>query len=143
VTVAVAAVDRGDQSALALFIEALDAARGQRGGDGLLRDLARVIDEGDPERQYETLVGAGALFACLEDGALVGVAATDPGGSTVVVVYVEPSRRRRSVATELLRTILAQPSPPRDAWALPGDRATKSLYEKAGWKARRLTMSAE
>ena len=26
------------------------------------------------------------------------------------------------------------------AWALPGDRATKSLYESVGWKARLLTM---
>jgi hypothetical protein len=27
-----------------------------------------------------------------------------------------------------------------DAYALPGDRAMKSLYESIGWKARLLTM---
>ena len=32
---------------------------------------------------------------------------------------------------------------PLDAFALPGDRATKSLFESLGWKARLLTMRGE
>ena len=55
-------------------------------------------------------------------------------------IWVQLASRRRKVATTLLNALLTSDDPPRDAWALPGDRATKSLYESVGWKARLLTM---
>lgn len=58
----------------------------------------------------------------------------------VQAIWVEHALRRRGIATSLLREVLDGDSPPHDAWALPGDRATKSLYESVGWKARLLTM---
>jgi GNAT superfamily N-acetyltransferase len=58
----------------------------------------------------------------------------------VQAIWVEPTHRRRKIATALLNAVLDESDPPHDAWALPGDRATKSLYESVGWKARLLTM---
>jgi hypothetical protein len=48
--------------------------------------------------------------------------------------------RRTKIATTMVRTLLESATPPVDAYALPGDRAMKSLYESIGWKARLLTM---
>jgi hypothetical protein len=58
----------------------------------------------------------------------------------VQVIWVVPARRRQRVATTILRALLESDAAPIDALALPGDRATKSLYESVGWKARLLTM---
>jgi GNAT superfamily N-acetyltransferase len=58
----------------------------------------------------------------------------------VQAIWVQPSLRRHKIATTLLAALLTSENPPVDAWALPGDRATKSLYESVGWKARLLTM---
>jgi hypothetical protein len=43
----------------------------------------------------------------------------------------------------MLNAMAQSANPPVDGLALPGDRATKSLYESFGWKARLLTMRGE
>lgn len=58
----------------------------------------------------------------------------------VQAIWVEAGHRRQGVASAVLHTLLGGDGAPLDAWALPGDRATKSLYESVGWKARLLTM---
>ena len=55
-------------------------------------------------------------------------------------IYVAHDFRRQKIATTLVRALLSGDSAPVDAYALPGDRAMKSLYESIGWKARLLTM---
>ncbi len=60
--------------------------------------------------------------------------------ASIEAIYVAHGFRRQKVATILVKTLLASDTPPVDAYALPGDRAMKSLYESLGWKARLLTM---
>jgi GNAT superfamily N-acetyltransferase len=60
--------------------------------------------------------------------------------SLVEAVYVAHEFRRQKIATLLVRALIDGPTPPIDAYALPGDRGMKSLYESIGWKARLLTM---
>jgi GNAT superfamily N-acetyltransferase len=61
----------------------------------------------------------------------------------VETLYVDRHHRRRGIARNMLNELRAMATPPLDAFALPGDRATKSLYESIGWKARLLTMRGE
>jgi GNAT superfamily N-acetyltransferase len=61
-------------------------------------------------------------------------------GHVVEAIYVDHDFRRHRFATKLMKTLLSSDDPPLDAYALPGDRAMKSLYESIGWKARLLTM---
>lgn len=58
----------------------------------------------------------------------------------VNALYVAHPLRRKGHGRSLLEALLRLDDPPRDGWALPGDRAMKSLYEEMGWKARLLTM---
>ncbi len=58
-------------------------------------------------------------------------------------LFVEHSKRRQGIARELVTILIAKDGLVVDALALPGDRATKSLYESIGWKARLLTMRGE
>jgi len=95
----------------------------------------------DLETFVDTLVSHGALWGAIEDGRPVAFAIVRD--AVVEAVYVAPPARRRGVATQVLTTLLALSDPPLDAYALPGDRATKSLYESIGWKARLLTMRGE
>ena len=44
---------------------------------------------------------------------------------------------------QLLHELVVGENPPKDGYALPGDRGMKSLYESLGWKARLLTMRGE
>lgn len=86
----------------------------------------------------DSVVASSSLWACEDGDAVVGFLLCREG--LIEAVYVAHSARRRKVATTLVRTLLASPAPPIDAYALPGDRAMKSLFESLGWKARLLTM---
>jgi GNAT superfamily N-acetyltransferase len=132
-----------DRDLLSLYLEAIEHVTHQRGGPGLLRDIAGAIGDADPSLQLDRLVAGRAAYICREGSDIVGFAATDMAGDTILAVYVVPERRRRGAATALVTSVIESSPSAGDAWVLPGDRATKSLYEKAGWKARRLTMSAE
>lgn len=118
----------------ALLDEALAAALAQRGGGDLLAAL-RLGD--DPAAD---LCARGALRVLSDEGGCVGLAIVSDG--VLAALYVAPARRREGVGSRLARAVLESDGAPSDAWALPGDRATKSLYESLGMKARLLTMRA-
>jgi hypothetical protein len=119
-----------------LWEEALRALRATRGGPELAAQS--LPSSPDPLRD---LVDSGSIFLEERDGELVGLAVVRD--QTIVGVYVVAAQRRRGLARAIAAELFALADPPRDALALPGDRATKSLYESLGLKARLLTMRAE
>lgn len=87
------------------------------------------------------------------DGAVVGLASgriDEVGEATIGVVdglYVEPPARQVGVGRTLLDALMgwftASGCRGVDVAALPGDRAAKSLFEAAGFKARLIVMHRE
>lgn len=122
----------------ALMERALVAAAAQRGGPELANTIA--AGRAAPEVLADA-VRAGALVVAFFADAPVGFALV--GDGVVQMIFVEERYRRRGVARSLLAAVIASKGEALDAFALPGDRATKSLYESFGWKARLLTMRAE
>jgi len=113
-----------------------------RGGRALLEQLwGSEVDPEDFERLLHEEISAGHLWVAQRDGEVVAGALVAQG--CVRAIWVRPDCRRQRIASCLLSTLLDGDTPPHDAWALPGDRATKSLYESVGWKARLLTMRGE
>jgi GNAT superfamily N-acetyltransferase len=107
----------------------------KRGGGALLATLTN----GMPEHELLAVVVASSSLWTYEDSeGLKGFALCR--ASLVEAVYVAHNYRRQKIATSLVRALLNGPTPPVDAYALPGDRGMKSLYESIGWKARLLTM---
>ncbi|MHB8379674.1 MAG: GNAT family N-acetyltransferase [Acidimicrobiales bacterium] len=107
----------------------------KRGGVALLQTICGTTDERD---LLNEVVTSSSLWAVHEDDQLVAFVVCRE--QVVEAIYVAHPFRRKKVATTLVRTLLASATPPVDAYALPGDRAMKSLYESLGWKARLLTM---
>ncbi len=105
-----------------------------RGGAALLATVADTAD-GDV---LDHLVRGGHVWTATVDTAVWGFAVVRQ--RVVEGVWVNPRERRHGTARALLAALSSSREPPRDAWALPGDRATKSLYESVGWRARLLTM---
>lgn len=118
-----------------LWKHALHDVGARRGGEAL---VATLSEGHSPSDLLGALVDAGRLWTYEDAEDLKGLAVVRD--SVLQAVYVKPAWRRHRVATTLVRAILAEPGAPLDAYALPGDRATKSLYESLGWKARLLTM---
>ncbi len=112
---------------------ALAALRSQRGGPALADDLAGGRSDAS---WLAAAVAARAVWV------LEGVAVALVDDTTIVGVYVDPAHRREGAARRLVTAVRQAHPLVRDASALPGDRATKSLYESLGWRARLLTMSA-
>jgi GNAT superfamily N-acetyltransferase len=107
----------------------------KRGG----RALFVTLSDGMPEDDLlDVVVASSALWTYEDEEGLKGFALCR--ASLVEAVYVAHEYRRQKVATALVRALLEGPTPPVDAYALPGDRGMKSLYESIGWKARLLTM---
>jgi GNAT superfamily N-acetyltransferase len=81
------------------------------------------------------------------DEVLVGylVAGVDGALARILDVYVTPEARELGFGDELLAATLAAAraagATTLDGEALPGDRDTKNLYERAGIKARLITVS--
>lgn len=107
----------------------------KRGGGALLATLGEGIGDDD---LLGVVVASSALWTYEDDEGLKGFALCR--GSLVEAIYVAHEFRRQKVATSLVRALLESSNPPIDAYALPGDRGMKSLYESIGWKARLLTM---
>ncbi len=113
---------------------AVDDVRSRRGGPRYLEDVLAGVE---PNAALGTFIAAGALWR-------------DDAGSFMVVVdrvivalYVAPANRRRGRGRALVTFARSDAPRARDALALPGDRAMKSLYESVGWKARLLTLGDE
>lgn len=121
---------------------ALARARVVRGGGALLEQLWGSAVTDDVVRDaLAAEVAAGHVWVVLRGDDVIAGALV--GDGCVRAIWVQTTMRRQKVATTLLRALLASDDAPCDAWALPGDRATKSLYESVGWKARLLTMRGE
>ena len=123
---------------LALLEGAQSALVAKRGGDEL---LAMIVGDTPIADVLDRLVAERELWIADVEHDHRGLAIVR--GDVIVAVYVVPQYRRHGIARSLVRTVLAQTTAPRDAYALPGDRATKSLFESMGWKARLLTMRGE
>jgi GNAT superfamily N-acetyltransferase len=105
-----------------------------RGGEELLREI-----QGPHSHETGALLRPSGDFWEIESG-------THPAGFALVqsgvlkIMWVTPAWRRKGLARFALDAILSHDGAPSDGLVLPGDRATKSLYESIGWKARLLTM---
>ena len=106
----------------------------KRGGVALMTTLS----ESTPFEQLLASVVAASSLWLYHDDEVKGFALCR--GQLVEAIYVAPDFRRQKIATTIVRALLESATPPVDAYALPGDRAMKSLYESIGWKARLLTM---
>ncbi len=116
------------------FDEAWHHVGSLRGGPALLATIAGGGDDDVLER----LVAHDYLWTARVGDDVRGFAVVREG--VIEGLWVDPRERRLGTARVLLGALASLPDPPRDAWALPGDRATKSLYEAVGWRARLLTM---
>lgn len=142
--------EEGDVARCAeLLEEARRASEHTRGGAALWGSTSpgeRAIRSRLADPSCTVLVG---LFT----GEIVGMAAghkppgpTGDTGSAAVIdcCYVEEAARGVGVGTALVEVLVDQFTQwgctGVDAVALPGDRATKQLYEHAGFKARLLTL---
>jgi len=110
------ATHRGGQQLLTLF------------GDSAEKSLAEFVERGE-------------CSVILSDDVPVGFIIVRE--AVIYSVYVTPRSRRQGIGRRALGALLDGPNAPKDGYALPGDRSTKSLYESMRWKARLLTMSGE
>jgi GNAT superfamily N-acetyltransferase len=139
----VVALDRVDATIDALFAEAIDSLREHRGGTEMIAEMSAILAIREPAEMARQLAASGDLYVVFSHDDPVGLAALGAAPDRVVLgLFVRTDARRQGAGAELLGHLLSLSNAPRDAWVLPGDRSTKSLYERVGWKARRLTMSA-
>ncbi len=129
----------------AFFFAALAELTPHRGGRALLVDWMRTEHVQNEVELYLCLVKGQRLVAYFEDNELVGCVAVsgDDQHWFIAGIFVLELHRRRGYGSALMAHCRATWPDLKDAWALPGDGPTKSLYESMGWKARQLTMSAE
>jgi ribosomal protein S18 acetylase RimI-like enzyme len=135
-TVRLAAADDQDQLR-DLELEARDALVGQRGGDRWLAEHPLIGDE------WGVRCGSGDVFVGTIDGVVIGYLVADLGADDIVrieQVWVTPEARELGFGDELLAAAIASATARGaigvEGQALPGDRHTKNLYERAGIVAR-------
>ncbi|MGB8196965.1 MAG: hypothetical protein WCF25_08165 [Acidimicrobiales bacterium] len=121
-----------------LWDAALKRLKSHRGGPELYSTIRRGCAD---DALLEQLIVEGTLWTVSSESRLLGFAVVRD--DIVEGVFIDHDERRRRVATTLLTTLIAGERPPKDGFALPGDRGMKSLYESLGWKARLLTMRGE
>lgn len=135
----------GDAGELArLEADARAAMAGQRGGGPHLAespavgDWAVLLDRADRAAWVALIddVPVGYLELSLHDGL-----------AEVRQVYVQPEARELGFGDELLACAVAEARRAGcrrlEGTALPGDRDTKNLYERAGITARKITVAIE
>lgn len=117
------------------------------------RGGARWLEEHRPiaSRWGERVEAGGVFVAALThpagDPLVVGFVCADLGGSVARIeqIYVRPEARELGFGDALLATATAAARAAGarvlEGEALPGDRATKNLYERAGITARLITVS--
>ncbi|MGC8627019.1 MAG: GNAT family N-acetyltransferase [Acidimicrobiales bacterium] len=122
-----------------------------RGGHVLVGSLGRALAPGAPFSQEVEEPAAHVVVGVMEGGCVVGYGTCRlrclAGGErlgSIDELYVEAPWRRRGVGRALAKALvdwcLLQGCTGVDAPALPGDRAAKSFFEKAGFTARLLVM---
>ena len=121
-----------------IWDNAINEAVKKRGGEEL---LSTIRGEVAPDQLLKRLIALGCLWTCHDGDTVVGIVVCR--NRVVETLYVDRQHRRQGIARAMLNELRALATPPLDAFALPGDRATKSLYESIGWKARLLTMRGE
>jgi GNAT superfamily N-acetyltransferase len=130
---------RDDHAALAPLWESAARDLGtHRGGPVLLASLVGGRPEADV---LADALADDQVWCALAGDDVIGFAWRL--GEVIAGLYVAPGYRRRGYGRALVTALLDESPTPRDGFALPGDRATKSLYESIGWKARLLTMRAD
>jgi GNAT superfamily N-acetyltransferase len=127
---------------------AVCALEGQRGGSALAASISQDAPRDDPAALIKA--SESAIVLGLIDDVPVGISHATLqriGGNVVAgldLIFVEPAARRIGVADTMLEVLLercaAWGTNTVDALALPGDRATKALFEAHGFKARLLVM---
>lgn len=123
-----------------LQAEARAALVHQRGGD-------RWLELHPPQRDWSEPIAAGRVAVAVIDAVPVGYLAVSLDGDVARIddVYVVGQARELGFGDELLAWGLAwarsQGARLLEGVALPGDRETKNLYERAGIKARMITVS--
>lgn len=123
--------------------EARTALLDQRGGPAHLAERPPVGDWGAVLLRTDQLVWVATIDEVVVVGYLqlrvVGAAAE------VLQVYVHPEAREVGFGDWLLEAAIGAARSLEctvlEGTALPGDRATKNLYERAGIKARKITVS--
>ncbi len=115
--------------------EVVELATAKRGGAALLTTLLDGLELKDA---VATAISQGELWALKVNDATIGLALIRAG--VISALYIVPAWRRQGLASDFVTTLQAAGVEVIDGLALPGDRATKSLYESLGWKARLLTM---
>jgi GNAT superfamily N-acetyltransferase len=121
-----------------LLESATRAASTHRGGEQL---LAAIYAGSEPNSVLADAVAHGSLWIAIDGDNTVGFALRRNG--VLEAVYVKKRHRRQGLGRKLVHAVVDASDDILDAYALPGDRATKSLYESFGWKARLLTMRGE
>ncbi len=124
--------------------EARTALDERRGGPRWLEDHPAV------DERWSDACGASIVRVAHIDDVIVGyirAVAGDDGIVRVLDVYVTPEAREVGFGDELLRSVVDTGrnlgARAIEGAALPGDRQTKNLYERAGIKARLITVSLE
>ena len=120
--------------------EARESLVGQRGGDRWL-DEHPEIGDGWPERCTDVDVYVGSI-----DDVVIAYLVAALGDDAIVridQVWVTPEARELGFGDELLATAIGaarrRGALAVEGQALPGDRQTKNLYERAGIVARLIT----
>jgi ribosomal protein S18 acetylase RimI-like enzyme len=134
-------VDVSDADVLgALREQARRAIADQRGGAALLAE----IDTNDPDG--ETMVWCATIDDVVV-GYLQAVMVGDPTTVFIREIWVEPAAREVGAGESLLGAALAwaiaEDAECVDAWALPGSRELKNLFERMGLTTRLLTVRRE
>lgn len=125
-----------------LEADARSALLSQRGGVALLAEAAPVGD-------WDALVADHnrPVWVALVDSVPVGYLELVIDGEVAEVrqVHVHPQARGLGLGSELLSAAIVEGRERGcarlEGTALPGDRETKNLYERAGIKARKIVMS--
>jgi ribosomal protein S18 acetylase RimI-like enzyme len=137
----VRAATSDDQDALReLELEARGALSDQRGGEVWLGEHP-LIGDGWSSRCHD-----GDVFVGTIDDVVIGYIVAELGADAVVridQVWVTPEARELGFGDELLALAIssaqARGATAVEGQALPGDRHTKNLYERAGIVARLIT----
>jgi GNAT superfamily N-acetyltransferase len=122
--------------------DARESLRDERGGAALLAECPQVGDWGGLVDSPDHPVWVSVI-----DDVVVGYLALtiDNGVARVAQVYVDPMAREVGFGDWLLEAAIEEARRRGcrtiESYALPGDRATKNLYERAGITARKIIVS--